>query len=92
MLFDAAPALLKNLQSNANITNDPMEILDWINLYAFAISEENAAGGQVVTSPTNGAAGVIPAVMMYYNQFIQRTEQSATQRLFSRISGHWYAL
>lgn len=73
-----APALLKNLQSNANINNDPLEILDWVNLYAFAISEENAAGGQVVTSPTNGAAGVIPAVLMYYNQFVK--ELTTAQR------------
>ncbi|WP_136484273.1 L-serine ammonia-lyase [Vibrio sp. H11] len=65
-----APALLKKLEANAKIENDPMEIMDWINLYAFAVSEENAAGGQVVTSPTNGAAGVIPAVLMYYHRFI----------------------
>ena len=65
-----APALLKKLESNKQIENDPMEVMDWINLFAFAVSEENAAGGQVVTSPTNGAAGVIPAVLMYYNQFI----------------------
>ena len=57
-----APNLLKKLEANAAIENDPMEIMDWINLFAFAVSEENAAGGQVVTSPTNGAAGVIPAV------------------------------
>ncbi|EKO3963730.1 L-serine ammonia-lyase [Vibrio fluvialis] len=66
-----APALLKKLEANAAIENDPMEIMDWINLFAFAVSEENAAGGQVVTSPTNGAAGVIPAVLMYYHRFIR---------------------
>ncbi|MDE1327621.1 L-serine ammonia-lyase [Vibrio aestuarianus] len=66
-----APALLKKLEANAAIENDPMEIMDWINLFAFAVSEENAAGGQVVTSPTNGAAGVIPAVLMYYHRFIK---------------------
>ncbi len=55
-----APSLLKKLEANAAIENDPMEVMDWINLFAFAVSEENAAGGQVVTSPTNGAAGVIP--------------------------------
>ncbi|MGF1725715.1 L-serine ammonia-lyase [Photobacterium nomapromontoriensis] len=65
-----APALLKKLEANKDIENDPMVILDWVNLFAFAVSEENAAGGQVVTSPTNGAAGVIPAVLMYYDQFI----------------------
>jgi len=66
-----APALLKNLEANHSLHNDPMEIMDWINVYAFAVSEENAAGGQVVTSPTNGAAGVIPAVLMYYHTFIK---------------------
>lgn len=66
-----APNLLKRLEANAAIENDPMEIMDWINLFAFAVSEENAAGSQVVTSPTNGAAGVIPAVLMYYHRFIK---------------------
>lgn len=66
-----APALLKMLEANRTLTNDPMEIMDWINAYAFAASEQNASGGQVVTSPTNGASGVIPAVLMYYNQFIR---------------------
>ena len=66
-----APALLKKLEANGSLENDPMEIMDWVNLFAFAVSEENAAGGQVVTSPTNGAAGVIPAVLMYYHRFIR---------------------
>ncbi|MCK5820169.1 MAG: L-serine ammonia-lyase [Psychromonas sp.] len=69
-LLRRAPPLLKKLNANKSLENDPMQILDWINLYAFAISEENAAGGQVVTSPTNGAAGVIPAVLTYYDRFI----------------------
>ena len=66
-----APALLKSLKGNTSHHDDPMEVLDWINAYAFAVSEENAAGGQVITSPTNGAAGVVPAVLMYYNTFIK---------------------
>jgi L-serine dehydratase len=45
-------------------------MLDWVNLYAMAVNEENAAGGRVVTAPTNGAAGVIPAVLHYYVKFI----------------------
>lgn len=69
-----APNLLKKLEANAAIENDPMEIMDWINLFAFSVSEENAAGGQVVTSPTNGAAGVIPAVLMYYHRFIKELD------------------
>jgi L-serine dehydratase len=47
-----------------------LDALDWVNAYAIAVNEENAAGGRVVTSPTNGAAGIIPAVMMYYSQFV----------------------
>ena len=43
--------------------------MEWVNLYALAVNEENAAGGQVVTAPTNGAAGIIPAVLHYYMQF-----------------------
>ncbi|PWI32179.1 L-serine ammonia-lyase [Vibrio albus] len=80
-----APALLKKLEANRALTNDPMEIMDWINAYAFAASEENASGGQVVTSPTNGASGVIPAVLMYYNEFI-RTLDTAQLRDFFAVS------
>ncbi|PXW99326.1 L-serine ammonia-lyase [Sphaerotilus hippei] len=49
---------------------DPMQTMDWINLYALAVNEENAAGGRVVTAPTNGAAGIVPAVLHYYTRFI----------------------
>ncbi len=49
---------------------DPLTIIDWVNLYALAVNEENAAGGRVVTAPTNGAAGIIPAVLHYYVRFI----------------------
>jgi L-serine dehydratase len=49
---------------------DPLSMLDWVNLYAMAVNEENAAGGRVVTAPTNGAAGVIPAVLHYYVKFM----------------------
>ncbi len=66
-----APNLQKKLESNHELETDPMAVMDWVNLFAFAVSEENAAGGQVVTSPTNGAAGVIPAVLMYYHKFIR---------------------
>lgn len=48
---------------------DPLNILDWVNLYALAVNEENAAGGRVVTAPTNGAAGIIPAVLHYWDRF-----------------------
>lgn len=49
---------------------DPLTIIDWVNLYALAVNEENAAGGRVVTAPTNGAAGIIPAVLHYYVRFV----------------------
>jgi L-serine dehydratase len=49
---------------------DPLLVLDWVNLYALAVNEENAAGGRVVTAPTNGAAGIIPAVLHYYARFV----------------------
>ena len=49
---------------------DPLAAMDWVNLYALAVNEENAAGGRVVTAPTNGAAGVIPAVLHYYKRFV----------------------
>ena len=49
---------------------DPLQVMDWVNLYALAVNEENAAGGRVVTAPTNGAAGIVPAVLHYYHHFI----------------------
>jgi L-serine dehydratase len=49
---------------------DPLQVLDWVNLYALAVNEENAAGSRVVTAPTNGAAGIIPAVLHYYSRFV----------------------
>ena len=66
-----APALYRELvkQDQTDI-QDPLKIIDWVNLYALAVNEENAAGGRVVTAPTNGAAGVIPAVLNYYCNFI----------------------
>lgn len=81
-----APNLLKKLEANAAVENDPMEIMDWINLFSFSVSEENAAGGQVVTSPTNGAAGVIPAVLMYYHRFIKELDTKQLKD-FLAVSG-----
>jgi len=65
-----APELYRQLltQPESNL-KDPLSIIDWVNLYAIAVNEENAAGGRVVTSPTNGAAGIIPAVLHYYDRF-----------------------
>ena len=63
-----APALHKTLTVEKNI--DPLVTMDWVNLFALAVNEENAAGSRVVTAPTNGAAGIIPAVLCYYNKFV----------------------
>jgi len=54
---------------------DPLSALDWVNLWALAVNEENAAGGRVVTAPTNGAAGIVPAVLRYYDRFHQGTAE-----------------
>ncbi|OLR94294.1 L-serine ammonia-lyase [Actinokineospora bangkokensis] len=51
-------------------TDDPLYVMDWVTLYALAVNEENASGGRVVTAPTNGAAGIIPAVLTYYTRFV----------------------
>jgi L-serine dehydratase len=66
-----APALHAELSSKPEAAlRDPLTVLDWVNLYALAVNEENAAGGRVVTAPTNGAAGIIPSVLHYYDRFI----------------------
>jgi L-serine dehydratase len=66
-----APQLYADLCSQPEkALSDPLQVLDWVNLYALAVNEENAAGGRVVTAPTNGAAGIIPAVLHYYTRFV----------------------
>ena len=55
---------------------DPLQVLDWVNLYALAVNEENAAGGRVVTAPTNGAAGIVPAVLRYYTRFVPSASET----------------
>ncbi|GAB1435692.1 L-serine ammonia-lyase [Sphaerotilus sulfidivorans] len=66
-----APDLHRHLLSRAEAAvGDPLQVLDWVNLYALAVNEENAAGGRVVTAPTNGAAGIVPAVLHYYTRFV----------------------
>lgn len=59
---------------------DSMDTVDWVNTYAIAVNEENAAGGRVVTSPTNGAAGIIPAVILYYKNFVSGSDQAGIRR------------
>jgi L-serine dehydratase len=63
-----APELYRRLCSEPMAT-DPLRVMDWVDLFALAVNEENAAGGRVVTAPTNGAAGVLPAVLHYYTRF-----------------------
>ena len=79
-----APRLIERLHQKAAAldararTPDPLAPLDWVSIYAIAVNEENAAGGRVVTAPTNGAAGVIPAVLHYYLNFLApEAEQNA---------------
>ncbi len=61
---------------------DPLAAMDWVNVYAMAVNEENAAGGRVVTAPTNGAAGVFPAVLRYYEEFIDGADDEGVIRFF----------
>jgi L-serine dehydratase len=64
------------------LVGDPLAPLDWVTVYAMAVNEENAAGGRVVTAPTNGAAGVVPAVALYYDRFIPGSDGEGIQRFF----------
>ncbi|MBT9487679.1 MAG: L-serine ammonia-lyase [Rubrivivax sp.] len=66
----AAPLKRALTEHPEQALRDPLQVLDWINLYALAVNEENAAGGRVVTAPTNGAAGIVPAVLHYYRRFV----------------------
>jgi L-serine dehydratase len=68
-----APRILAKIQ--ARPVRDPLEAMDWVNAFAMAVNEENAAGGRVVTAPTNGAAGLVPAVGRYYLQFVPGASQ-----------------
>ncbi len=66
-----AGELYQQLTKNAERgLSDPLTVMDWVNLYAVAVNEENASGGRVVTAPTNGAAGIVPAVLHYYERFV----------------------
>lgn len=72
-----APALYQELKkrSRMDMITPSLGALDWVNLYALAVSEENAAGGRMVTAPTNGAAGIIPAVLRYYDKFCPNSDE-----------------
>ncbi len=75
-----AAALFRRLKSDPSGNADPLAIMDWVNLFALAVNEENAAGGRVVTAPTNGAAGIIPAVMTYYRRFLPNADDDGSIR------------
>jgi len=73
-----APKLYRKLMSSD--PQGPMHALDWVNVFALAVNEENAAGGPVVTAPTNGAAGIVPAVLHYYRQFEPGSDDEGVMR------------
>jgi L-serine dehydratase len=76
-----APALYEELlQKPEDSFKDPLTVLDWVNLFALAVNEENAAGGRVVTAPTNGAAGIVPAVLHYYMKFVPGADDEGVFR------------
>ncbi|WP_433291302.1 L-serine ammonia-lyase [Actinoplanes sp. CA-030573] len=74
-----APGLRRDLAVRPD-AGDPLHVIDWVNLYALAVNEENAAGGRVVTAPTNGAAGIIPAVLHYYRRFVPGADDDGVVR------------
>jgi len=74
-----ARTLRENLERTSD-TTDPLYAMEWVTLYALAVNEENAAGGRVVTAPTNGAAGIIPAVLHYYTTFVPGASEDAVVR------------
>lgn len=88
-----APSLFRKL-SNQSVDKDPLVAMDWVNLFALAVNEENAGGGRVVTAPTNGAAGIIPAVIKYYITYYQPKNQENIRRflLASAAIGILYKL
>ncbi|MFV0445044.1 MAG: L-serine ammonia-lyase [Planctomycetaceae bacterium] len=88
-----APKLLQSLTLRAAVgVTDPLLVLDWVDLYALAVNEENAAGGRVVTAPTNGAAGIVPAVLNYFVKFCAGSSQRAIENflLTAAVIGSLY--
>ncbi|QGM80825.1 L-serine ammonia-lyase [Otariodibacter oris] len=89
-----AAALRRTLQASSKLNSDPMQIIDWVNLFALAVNEENAAGGRVVTAPTNGACGIVPAVLAYYRQFVGELTPETVERylLTASVIGSLYKM
>jgi L-serine dehydratase len=73
-----APGMYRDLVAQGYA--DPLHVMDWVNLYALAVNEENASGGRIVTAPTNGAAGIIPAVLHYYVHFVPGADDDGVVR------------
>jgi L-serine dehydratase len=73
-----APAMFRDLTAQGY--DDPLHVMDWVNLYALSVNEENASGGRIVTAPTNGAAGIIPAVLHYYVHFVRGADDDGVVR------------
>jgi len=76
-----APALARRLAERGS--KDPLAVMDWVNVWAMAVNEENAAGGRVVTAPTNGASGLIPAVIHYYVRYQEGTDEGVFRFLLT---------
>ncbi|MEG0007911.1 MAG: L-serine ammonia-lyase [Aeromonas sp.] len=77
-----APILYRQLNGETNFNKDPLMVMEWVDLFALAVNEENAAGGRVVTAPTNGAAGIIPAVLHYYDRFVRKVDDELLMHYF----------
>jgi L-serine dehydratase len=75
-----APALYRRLKAEGRNNTDPLTAMDWVDLFALSVNEQNAAGDRVVTAPTNGAAGIIPAVLCYYDMFVQEVDIDVCSR------------
>lgn len=82
-----AAGLYRKLQAEEQTDAGGLEAMDWTNLYALAVNEENAAGGRVVTAPTNGAAGIIPAVLHYYRKFYDGADEEGIIRFLLTAGG-----
>jgi L-serine dehydratase len=81
-----AAALHAELTERAG-EGDPLDLMDWVTVYALAVNEENASGGRVVTAPTNGAAGIIPAVLQYYVNFVPGADEDGIVRFLLTAAG-----
>jgi L-serine dehydratase len=77
-----APALYQELRDHPERgLSEPLTVMDWVSVYALAVNEENAAGGRVVTAPTNGASGILPAVLHYYRRFVPGATDAGVRQM-----------